>query len=142
MWVLAWVFHAVLSLIFVGHFRVFANVDALLGLVMSEEGIHAMSAWAGGAAGVVILVAAVALLIRRMTVQRVREVTGVADYIALGLIGVIIMTGNMMRFGSEHFDLALTREYFAGLATFSNVTLGVIPSAWHTSRVSVGLFSV
>ena len=26
-----------------------------------------------------------------------------------------------MRFGAEHFDLALARDYFAGLATFSNV---------------------
>ena len=41
---------------------------------------------------------------------------------ALLLIGAIIITGNMMRFGAEHFDLALTREYFASLATFSGVT--------------------
>ena len=51
-----------------------------------------------------------------------REITGPADYLALLLIGAIIFTGNMMRFGGEHFDLALTREYFASLATFSGVT--------------------
>jgi nitrate reductase gamma subunit len=28
----------------------------------------------------------------------------------------------MMRFGPEHFDLALTREYFASLVTFSSVS--------------------
>ncbi len=32
------------------------------------------------------------------------------------------MTGNLMRFAPEHFDLNLTREYFVALATFSNVT--------------------
>jgi nitrate reductase gamma subunit len=121
LWVFAWVFHAVLALVFVGHFRVFTNVDGLLmALGMSEEAILAMSSGAGGAAGVVILVTAVLLLIRRMTVPRVREITGAADYLALLLIAAIIITGNMMRFGAEHFDLTLTRQYFADLATFGN----------------------
>ena len=73
-------------------------------------------------AGVLILVTVALLLIRRVTLQRAREVTGVADYLALLLIAVIIITGNTMRFAAEHFDLALTRDYFAALATFSNVT--------------------
>lgn len=30
LWVIAWVFHAVLLLIFLGHLRVFVNVDAVL----------------------------------------------------------------------------------------------------------------
>jgi len=38
------------------------------------------------------------------------------------LVGLILITGNMMRFGAEHFDLTLTREYFASLATFSGVS--------------------
>jgi nitrate reductase gamma subunit len=122
LWVFAWVFHAVLALIFVGHFRVFTNVDSvLMALGMSEDAILAMSSSAGGAAGVVILGALVLLFIRRLALTRVREITGAADYLALLLIGAIIITGNMMRFGAEHFDLSLTREYFAGLATFGNV---------------------
>jgi len=123
LWFIAWTFHAVLALIVVGHCRVFVNADAVLrALGMSEDAIQAMSSTAGGAAGVVILVMLLLLLVRRITLQRVREVTGAADYLALVLIGAIIITGNMMRFGSEHFDLALTREYFAALATFSGVT--------------------
>ncbi|OHB67395.1 MAG: hypothetical protein A2V70_01595, partial [Planctomycetes bacterium RBG_13_63_9] len=123
LWLLAWGFHAVLALIVLGHLRVFTNVDSLLRtLGMSEEAIQSMSSNAGGAAGLVILVTVVLLLIRRVTLQRVREVTGAADYLALLLIGAIIVTGNMMRFGAEHFDLALTRDYFAALVTFSNVT--------------------
>ena len=81
-----------------------------------------MSSVAGGAAGVLILIAVVLLLVRRIALQRVREVTGFVDYFALALVGAIIVTGNIMRFGAEHFDLGLTREYFAGLATFANVT--------------------
>jgi len=124
LWVFAWVFHAVLALIFVGHFRVFTGlIDATLAaLGMSPEGIQAMSGSAGGAAGVLILVMVALLLVRRMTLQRAREITGGADYFALGLIGVIILTGNAMRFGPAHFDLTLTRDYFTSLATFSNVT--------------------
>ncbi len=122
LWVFAWGFHVVLALIFLGHFRVFTNVDSLLmAFGMNEESIQAMSSGAGGAAGVVILGALILLLLRRLALPRVREITGAADYLALLLIGAIIITGNMMRFGAEHFDLTLTRQYFAGLATFGNV---------------------
>lgn len=123
LWVFAWVFHASLALIAVGHLRVFTNVDALfLAMGMSEENILTMSSVAGGAAGIVILASVVLLLVRRMSLPRVREITGVADYLALLLLGAIIVTGNVMRFGAEHFDLSLTREYFAALARFANVT--------------------
>ena len=75
---------------------------------------------AGGAAGILILLAVILLLVRRLTLPRVSEITGTGDYLALCLIGIIITTGNLMRFGSEHFDLALTREYFLALATFGD----------------------
>jgi nitrate reductase gamma subunit len=123
LWSIAWIFHAVLALIAVGHLRVFTNVDAILRAVgMSEEAIQSMSGIAGGAAGILILIMVALLFIRRLALPRAREVTGAADYLALGLIAAIIITGNMMRFGGEHFDLNLTREYFAALATFSSVT--------------------
>ncbi len=123
LWGFAWVFHVVLALVFVGHFRVFGNVDSMLmSAGMTEAGIQLMSGSVGGAAGVVILVTAVFLLVRRLVIQRVREITGLGDILALTLIGLILITGNMMRFGPEHFDLALTREYFASLVTFSGVS--------------------
>ena len=122
LWGFAWTFHVVLALVFVGHFRVFTNVDSVLMTAgMSEAGIQAMSSGAGGAAGIVILVAAVLLLLRRLIIERVREITGWGDLLALLLIGTILITGNMMRFGAEHFDLALTREYFLSLASFRGV---------------------
>ncbi len=122
LWIFAWGFHAVLALIFIGHVRVVSNVDDLfLRMGMSEAGIQAMSGGAGGAAGILILLAALVLLIRRLVVPRVKEITGVGDIFALALIGAILITGNMMRFGPEHFDLTLTREYFAGLVFFQGV---------------------
>ena len=123
LWSFAWVFHAVLALIFIGHFRVIANVDAILmKFGMSEKAIESMSSGAGGAAGVIILIALILLLVRRFVIPRVAEITGLSDYFSLLLIAAIIITGDLMRFGAEHFDLALTREYFAALATFSGVT--------------------
>jgi nitrate reductase gamma subunit len=123
LWAFAWAFHVVLALIFVGHFRVFGNVDSvLMSAGMTEGGIQLMSGGVGGAAGIVILITALFLLIRRFVIPRVREITGIADIFALTLVGLILITGNMMRFGAEHFDLALTREYFANLVTISGVS--------------------
>jgi len=119
LWLFAWAFHVVLALIFVGHVRVVSNVDQVfMSMGMTEAGIQGMSSGAGGAAGVIILVTAVVLLLRKLLIPRVKEITSVSDILALVLIGAILVTGNMMRFGAEHFDLNLTREYFANLASF------------------------
>ena len=123
LWSFAWVFHVVLALVFVGHFRVFGNVDGILmSAGMTDAGIQAMSGGVGGVAGIIILVTALFLLIRRFVIPRVSEITSFGDIFALSLIGLILITGNIMRFGAEHFDLTLTREYFASLVTFSGVS--------------------
>jgi nitrate reductase gamma subunit len=123
LWIFSWGFHVVLAMIFLGHLRVVSNVDRVfMTLGMSEAGIQGMSSGAGGAAGIIILLTAVALLLRRLLLPRVKEITSIADVLALVLIGAILVTGNMMRFSAEHFDLTLTREYFAGLASFQGVT--------------------
>jgi len=122
LWFPAWGFHVVLALIFLGHVRVVSNVDRLFeSLGMTEAGIQAMSGGVGGVAGVLILAAALVLLVRRMVIPRVKEITGAADLFALILVGAILITGNLMRFGGEHFDLTLTREYFLNLATLRGV---------------------
>ena len=85
-------------------------------------GLFVVVAIALGVAGIVILVTALFLLIRRFVIPRVREITNFGDVFALALIGLILITGNMMRFGAEHFDLTAAREYFAALATFKGVS--------------------
>jgi nitrate reductase gamma subunit len=116
LWVFAWLFHATLALIVIGHVRVFADFPRL----WAALGIDAdrMSAVSGGAAGLIIMVFAILLLVRRFTIGRVREITNFADILALLLVVAILVTGNAMRFG-EHFDLETTRLYFAQMATFS-----------------------
>ena len=120
LWAMGWVFHVMLFLIFIGHFRVFAWLpDRMLQSIgMTPEHIDTMSLVSGGAAGIVILLALFIILGRRFGVKRVRQISESGDYFALILILFIVLTGDTMRFLS-HMDLAQTREYFRGLAFFS-----------------------
>jgi nitrate reductase gamma subunit len=117
LWIAAWVFHAALALILVGHLRVFTG---LFDRIMISMGINvdSLSANSGGVAGIVILLTGLWLLFRRASIRRVREITNFSDFIALLLVLAIIITGDLMRFGA-HFDLAITRAYFFHLVTFT-----------------------
>lgn len=118
LWAGTWVFHAALLLIIVGHSRVVTDFPLLWSaLGMSTSNVDTMSNVIGGGAGVVVLAMAIYLLFRRFTVERVREISDIDDYISLGLILAIIISGDILRFG-PHFDLNQSREYFAGLLTF------------------------
>ncbi len=122
LWIFAWIFHATLAMIIIGHIRVFTDFPAL----WAALGIDAdsMSAISGGTAGVIIMVMGFLLFFRRLGTARVREISNLSDYLALLLILAIIITGNWMRFG-EHFDLAQTRIFFGQLFTFSFATINV-----------------
>ncbi|MBW2264392.1 MAG: respiratory nitrate reductase subunit gamma, partial [Deltaproteobacteria bacterium] len=121
LWAMSWIFHVMLAFIFVGHIRVFMDFPWLWkALSINPE---TMSAIAGGAAGVAIMIMATLLLLRRMGTQRVREISAFSDYFALFLILGIILTGNYMRFlevtpAGEPGMLEQTRAYFGALVTF------------------------
>lgn len=120
LWFMSWVFHVTLAVVFLGHLRVVtALLDSILfSLGVSPAGVDWLSSTSGGAAGVVLLATGVLLLIRRLSVTRVREISTVSDFFALLLLVAIIATGDVMRFG-PHFDLAQTRVWAASLLTFS-----------------------
>jgi len=124
-WAMGWLFHVMLLLIFIGHFRVFAWLpDRILQSIgMTPENIDTMSLVSGGAAGIVILISLLIILARRFSVKRVRQISESGDYFALILILLIVLTGDAMRF-IAHIDLVQTREYFQGLIFF---TLTPIP---------------
>ncbi len=115
LWTGAWIFHAALALILIGHVRVGMDFPAL----WAAAGINAdiMSATVGTTAGVIILLTTVFLTYRRFALSRVQEISQAGDYFALFLVLAVILSGNAMRF-QGHFDLNLTREYFAGLTRF------------------------
>lgn len=118
-WAGAWIFHVMLAFIFLGHFRVFTDFPWLWNLMgMDEAAVSSMAATSGGIAGIAIMLTVIYLIFRRMGLQRVREISGFADYMIMFLILAILVTGNFMRF-FEHFDLNLTREYFTSIVTLS-----------------------
>jgi nitrate reductase gamma subunit len=120
LWAFAWIFHATLALVFLGHIRVFtAAIDQLLmSAGMSSESIDLMSGWAGGAAGIVLLATGLLLLLRRAAVPRVREISGFPDFMMPLLLVSIVATGDLLRF-TAHFDLSQTRIWAASLLAFS-----------------------
>jgi len=133
LWFNAWVFHAALALILIGHIRVGTDFPAL----WAALGINAdtMSTVVGTAAGIVILITVALLTYRRIAIPRVQEITQSGDYFALLLLLAVILTGNAMRF-QGHFDLNLTREYFASLIRFQ----ASIPplNAWFLAHYLLG----
>ena len=120
LWSFSWVFHVTLALVFLGHVRVFtALIDRILmAMGMSTEAIGNMSATVGGVAGIILLATGILLLLRRLSIQRVREISGMPDFFALLLLIAIVVTGDLMRFGA-HFDLGQTRDWAWSLLTFS-----------------------
>jgi nitrate reductase gamma subunit len=122
LWIFAWIFHATLALVFLGHVRVFtAIIDRiLLAVGMTPEGIDSMSATAGGIAGILLLATGLLLLLRRISVRRVRDISGIPDFSVMILLIAIVVTGDLMRFGA-HFDLEQTRLWTASLLAFSPV---------------------
>lgn len=122
LWIGSWPFHAALALILIGHIRLFTGlIDKyiLIGLFgLTEASIDKLAYVLGGSAGIVVLVAAIYLLIRRGVIPNVRYVTTFADYFALLLLLAIFTAGNYMRFFT-HVDLLEIRGFLASLWTFS-----------------------
>jgi nitrate reductase gamma subunit len=123
MWLLSWSFHVALALAFVGHLRVLTGLfdRGLASLGIGTDGIATLSAIAGGAAGIVLGAAVLTLLLRRILVARVREISKAPDFLALLLLVAVITCGNLMRFGGTHSNLAETRVWAASLLAFSPV---------------------
>lgn len=124
LWWSTWLFHATLVLILLGHTRLITDWPLRVLFGMSEGAVSSLSLWSGGIAGVIIMVTCIALMIRRMAVQRVREISSGEDHIVMWLLLAIIITGNCLRF-VEHFDVTAAQTYFAGLFTLSLGTLQV-----------------
>jgi nitrate reductase gamma subunit len=117
LWLFAWTFHAALALAFLGHLRVVTGaIDGGLALAgVGAGGMAALSAVAGGFAGVVLLATILLLLGRRLFVARVREISALPDFLALFLLVAVIATGDLMRLGPGHVDLAMTRAWISSL---------------------------
>jgi nitrate reductase gamma subunit len=120
LWAQTWFLHTFLLLIVLGHTRLITDWPLRVVLGMPADAVDTLSAWAGGIAGAVALVACVLLLVRRMAVRRVREASTSEDFFVMVLLMAILITGNVMRF-ITHFDITLAQAYFASLFTLRPV---------------------
>ncbi|ABO51701.1 Nitrate reductase, gamma subunit [Desulforamulus reducens MI-1] len=124
-WTGAWIMHVALFSILGGH----VMGIGLLGLQFYYIGMTSahtseyLSNLLGTSFGVVIVLALLYLLYRRMTVQAVKEISAPSDYLHLLLLIAIVTAGNLMRFVPEwgiHYEPV--RDYVANLLTFTPVT--------------------
>jgi nitrate reductase gamma subunit len=122
LWSQTWIFHATLLLILLGHTRVITDWPLRVLLGLSASTVDTLSSWAGGIAGLVAMVACILLLLRRSTMQRVREISTGEDYTVMVLLLLILVTGNAMRFFT-HFDITIAQAYFASLFSFGSLQI-------------------
>jgi len=120
LWSQTWIFHGCLALILLGHTRLITDWPLRVLFGMSKGAVDSLSAWAGGICGILAMLTCLFLLGRRFTQQRVREISTGEDYSAIGLLLLILVTGNTMRFFT-HFDVTAAQAYFASLFTLGPI---------------------
>lgn len=116
LWARTWIFHVSLALIVLGHTRLLTDWPLRVLFGMSETSVESLSSWSGGILGIVAMLTGALLLFRRTTVPRVREISTGEDYLAMTLLLLILVTGNVIRF-ITHFDVTVAQAYFASLVT-------------------------
>ncbi len=116
-WLGGYVFHAALALVIARHLRYFLDPVPQIVVLAGPPGV-----WAG----VVLIMAAGYLFVRRLAVDRVRYISTGADYLALALIALIAWTGIMMKFVLR-VDVLSVKAFMMGLVTFSPVNMPADP---------------
>jgi nitrate reductase gamma subunit len=119
MWLFAMMFHVAALAAFVGHLRIVQEFPVLPKL-LGTDGMNTFAGWAGGVAGVLMMVA-VLFWIGRRTFGPFKNLSVPEDYLLLVLLLGIIIMGNHMRFfgGTVHADTY--REWFQSLLAFRPV---------------------
>ena len=107
-WLFGWVFHVTLALVLIRHLRYFLQpVPAGVALVQPY----------GLLFGLVMAAALLALLARRFVVPRVRYISQASDYLLLGLLLLIGLSGLTLN-AVARTDIVATKAFFLGLVRF------------------------
>lgn len=115
LWVVAWLFHASLVLLLIGHVGGLAAPEfsrRVLG--MNPADFNLLSHRAGVAVGVLSGGTLLYLLWRRVVSAPLRYLSTAADYFLLGLLLSIVATGLAMRFAGA-FEIDAARKFVSGL---------------------------
>ena len=120
LWIGAWLTHAALALVLVGHLLGIGTLaQQFTWLGCSAPASVALSGELGMAAGIGLGVGLTALGIRRLTHPQVRRLSSAEDFFVVGLLLAIVATGLALRLGPGHVDLAEVRTYVAGLLSLN-----------------------
>lgn len=114
-WVFTILFHFALLGAFVGHLRLIREFTFLLNL-LGPKGMDQFALWSGGVMGILLMVALIYYLFRRLT-SPYKEISVPEDFILLLLLILVVVMGDHMRFlGKIH--AADYRAYVYSLSTF------------------------
>lgn len=129
-WVFTILFHFALLGAFVGHLRLVHEFTPLLNL-LGSKGMDQFALWSGGVMGVLLIVALIYYLFRRLTTPY-KEISVPEDFILLFLLILVVVMGDHMRFiGKIH--AADYRIYFQSLLAFKPAfpkVLADFPTKW------------
>ncbi len=136
-WLFSMLFHFGLLGAFVGHLRLLHEFTPLVG-ALGSEGMERLSFWGGGTVGVILSMAIVYLLVRRMK-SPYRDVSVPEDYILLLLILAVVTMGNYLRFfGDVH--IADYRAYVQSLLAFKPAFAAALAASSFKSALVVHVF--
>ena len=118
LWVAALAFHYAFLVVFLRHFRLFMEpVPVFVGLLESLDGFMEVGLPRLMMSGVVLLLAALYLFLRRVAVPQLRYISLAADYFPLFLIIALAGSGILMRYFLR-VDITSIKELVTGLVTF------------------------
>ena len=120
-WAGGYLFHLALAAVLLRHLRYFLDPVPAPVAFMTYPGLEP-GVWAG----VVMVIALGYLFVRRLWVDRVKYITLFADYFALALIGLIGLSGILMKFFFRT-DVEAVKEFTMGLVTFHPANIPADP---------------
>jgi nitrate reductase gamma subunit len=126
MWFFAMMFHVAALAAFVGHLRILGEYPILPGLLESMGiSMNDFAGWAGGIAGVLMMVAVMYWIARR-TYGPFKNLSVPEDYFLLALLFGVVIMGNHMRFFGHGVHATDYREWFLSLLAFKPVFPAVL----------------
>ena len=118
LWVVALAFHYAFLVVFIRHFRLFLEpVPFFVGAIESVDGFMEIGLPRLMMSGVVLLLAALYLFLRRVAVPQLRYISLASDYFPLFLIIGLATSGILMRYFLR-VDITSVKELIIGLVRF------------------------
>lgn len=115
LWFGSWLFHVSLTILLVLHLK------WILPIASWVDGEILRSV--GRSAGWLLLASALGLLVRRLLVTRVRQITSTADYVAELLFALAVATGLVAVY--DRPDAEIVHRYLRSIVVFSPITKGM-----------------